>query len=175
MKNVSPVMQRELNGYFYSPIAYAVMTIFLLISGVFFVTSTFIPGGESSLRSLFQVMPILLLVFLPVLTMRLLSEEYRSGTIETIMTAPVGETDVIVGKFLGAMVFYVAMLVGTLAYAVLLSVFGDLDVGLLAAAYLGLLLLGALYISVGLFFSACTQNQIIAVVCSTIVLMVFTL
>ena len=174
MRNISPVVQRELGAYFFSPIAYTVLTIFLVISGIFFLALTFTPGGESSLRRLADVLPVILVVFLPMITMRLLSEEFRSGTIETLMTAPVGETEVIIGKFLGALVFYLIMLASTLLYAVVIGVFGRLDVGLLACTYIGLILLGALYISVGLFFSACTRNQIIAAVFSVIVLLVFT-
>jgi len=174
MRNVSPVVQRELGAYFYSPVAYAVLTIFLVISGIFFLILTFSPGAESSLRDFVDVLPVILLVFLPTLTMRLLSEEFRSGTIETLMTAPLGETEVILGKFLGALIFYFVMLGSTLLYAVLLGIFGQVDVGLLLSTYLGLILLGALYIAVGVFFSACTKNQIIAAIFSVIVLLVFT-
>lgn len=174
MRNVSPVMQRELGAYFYSPIAYAVLTIFLLLLGIFFTGTTFVPGGRASLQGLVELMPVVLVIFLPVLTMKLLSDEYRTGTIETLMTAPVGETDVVVGKFLGAFVFFVVMLVTTLLYAIIVSAYGKLDWGMLGSTYLGLLLLGALYISAGLFFSACTGNQIIAAVTSIVSLLVFT-
>lgn len=174
MKNAAPVVQRELSSYFFSPIAYAVLTIFLGILGIFFMTTTFVPGGESSLRKLIDIMPVLLVVVLPVITMRLLSEEYRSGTIETLMTAPLHESDIVLGKFLGALVFYIALLASTLLFAVVLAAFGRVDAGLLVSTYLGLLLLGGLYIAVGLFFSACTMNQIIAALCSVILLMVFT-
>jgi ABC-2 type transport system permease protein len=174
MRNVTPVVQRELNADFYSPIAYAVLTVFLVITGIFFLATTFTPGGESSIRNMVEVLTVLLVIILPLLTMRLLSEEFKSGTIETLMTAPVSEADVIVGKFLGAFVFYMVMLATTLVYAVIVAIFGELDIGLLVATYLGLLLLGGLYIAVGLFFSACTKNQIIAAVFSVVLLMVFT-
>ena len=164
MKNATPVMQRELSAYFYSPIAYTVLTIFLIILGIFFLTTTFIPGGESSLRNLVDVMPLILVVILPTLTMRLLSEEFHSGTIETLMTAPVGEADVVIGKFLGAFLFYLVMLASTLFYAVLVAIHGHLDVGMSFCTYIGLILLGALYFSVGLLFSACTRTQIYAAV-----------
>ncbi len=171
---IQPVMQRELNGYFCSPIAYAVITIFLIVLGIFFSSLTFVPGGEASLRRLVDLMPVILVIFLPILTMRLFAEEFRSGTIETLMTAPVGETDIVLGKFFGALLFYVVMLATTLVYAVIVAAFGSLDVGLLLSTYLGLILLGSLYLSVGLFFSACTRNQIIAVVCSVVLLLIFT-
>lgn len=175
MRNVSPVMQRELSGFFTSPIAYVVLTIYLIVSGMFFMSETFVPGGESSLRVLLgQYMPIILVYILPLLTMRLLSEEFRSGTIETLMTAPVSEADVVLGKFLGSVVFFAVMLASTLVFAVVVSWFGRLDTGLLFCNYLGLMLLGAMYISVGMFFSACTRNQIVAAICSFVLLAVFT-
>jgi ABC-2 type transport system permease protein len=168
-------MQRELSTYFYSPIAYVVLTIFMLVSGIFFVSDNFSPGGESSLRILLGwYMPLMLVFFLPMLTMRLFSEEFRSGTIETLMCAPVGETEVVLGKFLGALVFYGLMLAATLVYAVIIALFGQLDLGLLLCTYIGLVLLGAMYIAVGLFFSACTSNQIVAVMCGFVLLAVFT-
>jgi ABC-2 type transport system permease protein len=110
----------------------------------------------------------------PMLTMRLMSEEFRSGTVETLMTAPVSEIDVVLGKFFGTLVFYLVMLAATLLHVVLVAAYGPLDVGLLLCNYLGLILLGGLYISVGLFFSALTRNQVIAVVCSFVLLAVFT-
>jgi ABC-2 type transport system permease protein len=174
MRKSLTIMQRELGAYFYSPIAYAVLTIFMIVCGIFFLTQSFTPGGEASLKGLTNVMPVLLVVFLPIITMRLLSEEFRGGTIETLMTAPVGEGSVVMGKFLGALVFYLVMLGLTLIYAVLVRLFGRLDFGALMSTYLGLLFLGALYLAVGLFFSACTMNQIIAAVGSIVLLLVFT-
>jgi ABC-2 type transport system permease protein len=175
MKHVSTLAQRELSVYFFSPIAYVVIAVFLLVTGLFFGTQNFVPGAESSLRTtLGDYMPIILVFILPMLTMRLLSEEFRSGTIETLMTAPVSEVDVVLGKFLGAMVFYLVLLAPTLLYVVLMAIYGTLDVGMLLCGYLGLLFLGAFYIAVGLFFSAWTRNQVIAVVCSFVVLGILT-
>ncbi|HRX85262.1 MAG TPA: ABC transporter permease [Phycisphaerae bacterium] len=174
MRSVSPITQRELSAYFFSPIAYAVLAIFMLTLGVLFIQTTFLPGADASLRQLVSVMPLVLAIFLPVLTMRLLAEEFRSGTIETLMTAPVNEADVILGKFLGAYLFYVVMLLCTLVFAIIVAAYGQLDIGMLAATYLGLLVLGALYLAVGIFFSACTSNQIIAAVCTILPLLLFT-
>ncbi|MCB9850484.1 MAG: ABC transporter permease [Phycisphaerales bacterium] len=174
MRNVCPITQRELNAYFFSPIAYAVLAIFMLTLGILFMLTTFVAGGDSSLRQLVGLMPLVLAIFLPILTMRLLADEFRSGTIETLMTAPVDETEVILGKFFGALVFYCIMLLAMLAFAIVIAAFGRLDFGLLSATYIGLLLLGGLYIAVGVFFSACTSNQIIAAVCTIVPLMAFT-
>lgn len=175
LRNVETLTRRELAVYFYSPIAYVVLTVFLVVSGIFFGTDGFVPGNPASLRVVLgSIMPLILVFVLPMLTMRLLSEELSSGTIETLMTAPITDTEVVMGKFLGAYLFYMVMLASTLLYVVLIASFGPLDWGQAACTYLGLLLLGALYISVGLFFSACTRNQIIAVLCSFVVLAIFT-
>lgn len=167
MRNVVTMVQRELGAYFLSPIAYAVTAVFLFGTGLAFGLGTFRNGAEASLRSLFEFWMMLILVFvLPMLTMRLLSEEFRSGTIETLMTVPITDVEVVLGKFFGALTFYVVLLATLLLYPILLSMYGSLDGWLLICNYIGLLLLGALYISVGLFFSACTKHQIVAVLLS---------
>ena len=175
MRNVGTLTQRELSVFFYSPIAYVVITVFLVVTGVFFISDNFLPGAEASLRITFgNYLPVILVFVVPMLTMRLLSEEFRGGTIETLMTAPVSEADVVLGKFCGTLVFYLVMLATTLLHVILVAAYGPLDVGLVLCTYVGLILLGALYISVGLFFSACTRNQVIAVVCSFVLLAVLT-
>ena len=113
----------------------------------------------------------LFLVATPFLTMRLLAEEYRSGTIETLMTAPISETAVILSKFLGTIVFYTFMLAPTLGYVVILCVLGDPDLGPIISAYIGLLLMGAHFIAIGLFCSAFTRSQIIAGIMALVILL----
>jgi ABC-2 type transport system permease protein len=175
MQNIATLARRELSAFFFSPIAYVVIAVFLAVTGIFFVRENFVPGGEASLRITFGLyMPLILVFVLPILTMRLISEEYRNGTIETLMTAPVSDVDVVLGKFCGAFLFYLAMLATTVLHVVLIATHGNLDFGLLLATYLGLALLGGLYIATGLFFSACTRNQIIAVLCSLVLLAIFT-
>lgn len=175
MRNVPTMAQRELGAYFLSPIAYAVIAMFLFSSGLAFGLGTFTPGGEASLRSLFDFWIILILVFvLPMLTMRLVSDELRVGTIETLMTAPITEIEVVLGKFCGAFVFYLILLAALLLYPLLLQMYGSVDSKLLLCNYLGLLLVGGLYISVGLFFSSCTKHQVIAVLLSFALLALMT-
>ena len=171
MRKTATMVQRELGAYFLSPIAYAVSAVFLFASGLAFGLGTFRNGAEASLRSLFEFWVLLILVFvLPMLCMRLFSEELRSGTMETLMTVPITEVEIVLGKFFGALVFYVILLATLLLYPILLAIYGPVDLQLLACNYLGLLLLGSLYISVGLFFSACTKHQIVAVLLSFILL-----
>lgn len=175
MNNVVTMARRDLGAYFHSPIAYAVGAIFLFSTGLAFGLGSFQPGAESSMRSLLQFWVILiLLIVLPTLTMRLISEELRSGTIETLMTAPVSETEVVLGKFLGALIFYLVLLAALLIYPIILTMYGDVDLKLLLCNYIGLLFLGSLYISVGLFFSALTKHQVIAVLFSWALLFLMT-
>ncbi len=175
MGNVGTMARRELGAYFLSPIAYVVLAVFLFASGLAFGLGNFRIGQEASLRPLMEPWLVLILVFvLPMLTMRLLSDELRTGTIETLMTAPVTEFQVILGKFLGAFSFYLVLLAAILLYPILLMAYGPFDFKLLACHYFGLLLVGALYISVGLFFSACSKHQVIAVLFSFALLALIT-
>ena len=171
MSNVATMARRELGAYFLSPIAYLVNAIFLFTAGLAFGLGTFQPGAEASLRTLLEFWVVLILVFvLPMLTMRLMSEELRSGTIEPLMTVPITDVEVVLGKFLGAFLFYLILLATLLLYPIILGIFGPVDLLLLICNYLGLFLIGALYISIGLFFSTCTRHQVIAVLCSAGVL-----
>jgi len=167
--------RRELGAYFLSPIAYAVIAIYLFASGLAFGLGTFANNAEASLRYMLEFWMVLILVFvLPMLTMRLISDELRTGTIETLMTAPVSETQIVLGKFFGAFAFYLILLATLLLYPILLSMYGNLDMALLICNYIGLLFLGGLYIAAGLFFSACTKHQVIAVLASFALLALMT-
>lgn len=170
MKNIIPVTQRELASCFYSPIAYVTGFLFLLATGLYFIMVTLSPGAEASLRPLFEVMSVVLVFVLPLLTMRTVSEELSSGTIETLMTAPVTETEVIVGKFLGVLLFYIATLATTVLYLGLIARFSNPETGLVLFGYLGMVLLGALYIAVGIFTSACTRHQLLSAVMAAAIL-----
>lgn len=176
MRNIVTLTQRELGAFFLSPIAYMVMAIFLFTTGLAFGLGTFQPGAEASLSNLCQFwMPLILLFVLPMLTMRLMSEELSSGTIETLITAPINEVQIVLGKFLGAFVYYLILLASILIYPILLVMYGNVDIQQLISTYFGLLLMGGLFISVGLFFSTCTGHQVIAVLlsCALLALMTF--
>jgi ABC-2 type transport system permease protein len=148
--------------------------VFLFSTGLLaWVTGSFSPGEPATLRGTFFWMPFLLAAIIPAISMRMISEEYRSGTIETLMTAPVSDGQLVLGKYLGALLFYVIMLVGTLAYLVLLMIFGNPEVGTALASYLGLLLVGIAFIAWGLFTSSVTHNQIVAWVLAAIPLVLF--
>jgi len=172
MDKVLLLARREISGYFVSPIAYVAMALFLVISGFFFALSDFRPGAPAAMRSIFDIMMIILVFVLPIVTMRSLSEEQKSGTIETLLTAPVTDVQVVLAKFLGSWIFFLAVLAPTMIYVVLLALFAEPEVGPIASGYLGLALLGALYVAVGLFASSLTRNQIIAAVVGFVILLV---
>ena len=154
-------MKRELGAYFTNPAAYIVTGLFLLLSGILFF-STFFLNGRAELRNFFSLLPLLLSLFVPALTMRLFSEELRSGSFETLMTLPVTEAQVVLGKFLAAFVSSASMIFPTLFYAVTARVFGKPDIGPILCGYIGSLFLCALYSAIGLFASGNAKNQIIA-------------
>ncbi len=174
MRNTIAIMQRELLSLFFSPIAYVVLCLFLFSTGLLaWVTGSFSPGQPATLRGTFFWMPFLLAAVIPAISMRTICEEYRSGTIETLMTAPVSDFQLVIGKYLATVIFYMIMLVGTLVYLVMLMIFGDPDIGTSLSSYLGLLLLGMSFMAWGLFTSSITRNQIVAWVLAAIPLVLF--
>jgi ABC-2 type transport system permease protein len=171
----SPVIaRRELGSYFVSPIAYVAMAIFLIVCGVAFWPD-FQPGQPAEMRHLFDDMVWVLVAIVPLLCMGLLAQEWATGTIETLMTAPVGETDVVIGKFLGSVAFFLVLLVPTLMYVALLRIYGRPDYGPIFSGYLGIVLVGALFIAVGLFCSALTRSQVVAAAAAAGILYVITI
>jgi len=169
--HIAILCKKELKGYFDSPIAYIVITIFLLISGWFFFSDLFLVN-QASLRNLFSIVPFIFMFFVPAVTMRLISEEKRSGTIELLLTLPVRDHEIILGKFLAGMILISVAVILTLVYTLTLSGLGDLDAGSVVAGYLGLIFLGATYVSVGVFTSSLTQNQIVAFITSFLIIFI---
>src|SRR5438105_8315171 len=167
------IAKRELSSYFYSPVAYVAMTLFLFAAGWFF-WDDFTPGQPVEMRHTFERMLWLLLVIIPMLGMGLLAQEWASGTIETMMTAPVNETEVVLGKFLGSLGFFVVLLVPTILYVLLLRIYGRPDYGPILSSYLGLILVAGLFISVTLMFSSITKIQVVAAALSVTVLCLLT-
>ena len=179
MSNVIAIAQKELRSYFSSPIAYIAIGFFALLYGYFYVAilSYFVRqsmqmgqmGGPQALninqvfiRQLFQNVTILILFIMPMITMRTYSEEKRSGTIELLLTSPLSDFQIIMGKFLGALGLWAVMLAVSTIHIGLLFIYGNPEWKPIATTYLGLLLLGGCFISVGLFISSLTKNQIVA-------------
>ncbi|MBI4579975.1 MAG: ABC transporter permease subunit [Planctomycetes bacterium] len=175
LTTMAAITQRELSSLFYSPIAYVVGFIFLLLTGYFFVSETLIPGKEATMRFLFEKMAGVLVFALPLLTMRSIADEFSSGAIETLMTAPVSDLAVVMGKFLGSLLFYLGLLVTTLPHLFLLGSYApDLDASTVLTGYLGMVLLGGMFIAIGIFASSCTRHQLLAATISIAILAVLT-
>lgn len=168
------IARRELSSYFYSPIAYVALTLFLMVGGYLFMRD-FQPGQPAGMRTIFDWMVWLLVFIVPVLCMGLMAQEWSTGTIEPLMTAPVQETDVVVGKFLGAFGFFCVLLAPTLLYVVMLRIYSRLDFGPIFSGYLGILLVGAMFVSIGLFCSSLTRSQVVAAVTAIAILFVITI
>lgn len=172
MRNTIAIMNRELLALFLSPVAYVVIAGFLLITGVL-AMDAFRSGQPASLRMVFAFAPYILAIVVPAISMRAISEEYRNGTIETLMTAPLSDAEMVLGKYLASLAFYVIMIATTLIYLGLMMAYGNPDLGAAAAAYVGLLLVGLMFVAVGIFASSLTSNQIVAWMVAAVPLIVF--
>ncbi len=161
MTNTLNIFKKELKGYFISPIAYIVISIFLILTGWFFF-STFFLYGQAEMRGFFSLLPIIFSFIIPAITMKLFSEEFNTGSYELLLTLPVSSLNIILGKFMAAASFVSIMLVPTIFYAFFISFLGDLDWGPVIGGYIGAVLLGAAFSAIGLFASSITRNQIIA-------------
>ncbi len=168
------IFRREIGQYLVSPMAYLIAAAFLFLTGFLFnndlVASVTIKPASPAVVPAF--LSFALVFFAPVLTMRMLAEESREGTLELLLTAPVRDSDIVLGKFLGAWVYYSILLLMTLVYQVILVSITQPDLGHAASAYIGIWLYGGATLSVGLFFSAVTENQVVAAFLSTAALLI---
>lgn len=182
-RNIGLIFRRELGAYFNSFIAYAAIAMFLVVTGYFFsnLVSTFsllsfqaqanpmlakqhnlLNINETVVRPMFGAISILMLLMTPLLTMRLLAEERKSGAMELLLTFPLRDVEVVLGKFLACFVVLATMIAATITYPILLFALGTPEVMPILTGYLGLLLLGAAFIALGLFTSSLSENQIVA-------------
>lgn len=174
MHQVIHILNKELKDYFISPIAYIVISAFLVVTGWFFF-STFFLYNQADMRFFFSLLPIIFSFIIPAITMRLFSEELNIGSYEILLTLPVTHRDIITGKFLATIIFIAIALVPTLSYPVCIALIGNLDLGPVVGGYVGAILLGSAYTAVGLFASSLTRNQIIAFIVSMIICLTLTL
>lgn len=161
MLAILALTKKELKIYFNSSIAYIFIIVFLVVSSWFFFRGFFI-FDQASQRGFFGLLPWIFLFLIPAVTMRLWSEEKKMGTLETLMTLPVTETQVVIGKFLASFIFLLLTLVLSLVLTVLLAYLGEPDLGVIWASYLGALFMGSAYLAIGLWVSSFTENQIIS-------------
>ncbi len=169
MKKAIPIFRRELAAYFFSPMAYIVITVFLLITGWFFTSQLFLTG-DSSLRSMFGIIPFIFIFFTPAITMRLMSEERKSGTIELLVTMPISDLEIVLGKYFAGLGLLIAALFFTFPYALTIIVLGEPDMGMLICGYLGLVLMGASCIAIGVFASTISKNQVISFIIAFLII-----
>lgn len=174
LKNPVIIMKKELMTYYTTPIAYIVISIFLIITGWFFF-STFFIYKQAELREFFRLLPLIFSVVVPAVTMRLFSEEKNVGSFEILMTLPVSLTDVVIGKLLAGTVFIASMLVPTLAYVISVVIVGSPDFGPIIGGYVGAIFLGGAFSSIGIFASSLTRNQIIAFIIGLVFCFILTL
>lgn len=179
-----PIFKRELFAFFVTPLAWVLIVVFLLVQGLHFfllvdhfsaAVDSGVAGDETPLSAFFGntvLLYLVLLVLVPPMTMRLFAEERRSGTIETLMTAPVSSVAVVLAKYAAVLTTYVAMWAPTVLYLVILGKTGTLDWRAAASAYLGVFLVGAGYLSLGLCASALTRSQFLAMLWTALVLLV---
>ncbi len=172
MRTTLAITRREFKAYFNSPVAYFVIAIFLVMIGILFFIP-FFSQDRVSMRDFFSLVPFLFVFFVPAITMRLIAEERRSGTIELLITMPIRDVDVILGKFIASALLLIVALVLTLPYAITISNFGNLDWGPVWGGYVGLVLMGTSCLALGLLASSWTENQIVAFVIALFLSMFF--
>jgi ABC-2 type transport system permease protein len=171
MSHILVLTRRELKSYFSSPVAYIVITLFLLLSGWFFSAALFL-ANTADLRGLFSGVRLILLFFVPAISMRLLAEEKRSGTIEILSTMPLKNWQLVLGKFLPSFILIAVTILLTLVHYFTLLLIGEPDFGASFGGYLGTLFMAGIYLSIGLFTSSMTKNQIVAFITAFVIIFV---
>ncbi|MBI2339696.1 MAG: ABC transporter permease subunit [Deltaproteobacteria bacterium] len=171
MNPILTIAKKEYRDTFHSPIAYVFISVFLFL-GFWLFFANFFVQGEASLRSFFSWVPVLFIVFLPSVTMGRWAEEKKSGTIEILLTQPITEPQVVLGKFLAVFFFSATAILLTLPLAVTVGILGNLDWGPVIGSYAGLFLAAGAYLAIGLFISSLTENQIVAFILTVIALFI---
>ena len=173
METVIPIFKKEFRSYFQSPIAYIFLTVFLIIlNGLLFWASGFLVVGQADLRDFFGLISIMLIFFVPAMSMRLWSEEMKLGTMELLMTFPVRDWEAVAGKFLAALAIIALAILLTLPLPIALAFLGRPDAGPIIGGYLGALLLAAAYLAIGAWTSSTTSNQIVSFILALLILLI---
>ena len=170
--NVGTIFKKELRSYFNSAVAYVVIVVFLAVVGWLYTSSMFLIN-VASLRLMFEWIPLVFLFVVPAVTMRLLAEEKKAGTIELLTTKPLHDWEIIAGKFLAAWALIGFALLPTLIYYITIAFLGDIDNGPVIGGYLGLLLMAGVYVAIGLLASSLTENQIVAFIVALLLMFTF--
>ncbi len=161
MQSILTICKKEFKSYFNSPVAYIFITVFLALTNWMFFMVFFL-ANQANMRSFFGLLPWIFLFFVPAITMRIWAEEKKLGTIELLLTWPVKDSEVVIGKFLSSFFFLGISLLGSITIPITLYILGEPELGPIIGSYLGAALMGAAYLSIGLFVSSLTENQIVA-------------
>lgn len=173
MNYTKVIAQKEFKGYFNSPASYIVLVVFLLLSGWFFASPLFL-NNSADLRSLFNIVPIIFLFFVPAITMGLIAREKNGGTLELLTTFPIKDSDIVMGKYWASVRFIGVGLVFTLVHLLTILLLGkNIDFGPIVCGYIGMMLLGATYSAIGIFGSSLTSNQIVSFIISFFIVFFF--
>ncbi len=173
MNNFKAIYLKELKSYFDSPMAYIFLVMFAVLNGYFF-TNTFFLIGQSDLRVMFNIVPVVYLFFVPAISMGLIARERNIGTIEVISTLPIADREFVLGKYLAAVTLIVVGLLFTAVHFITLAQVGtSIDYGAVVTGYLGLILVGAFYAAVGTFASSLTENQVVSLIVAISIIIVF--
>jgi ABC-2 type transport system permease protein len=178
MKRVIPVFSREFSGYFNTPLGFIFVDVFLLVTGFFFFDlMKFFANNQASLRNFFVLLPWVYLFFVPAISMRLLAEEKKIGTMEVLMTLPLRDWEVVMAKFFAAFIFVSFSLLLTIPLVIVVAKAATLplDYGPIIGGYLGAVLLGGAFLSIGIFFSSLTDNQIVAFILAVVTMAILLL
>lgn len=173
MNNIKNIFLREVRSYFNSPMAYIFLVIFVIVNSFFF-TNIFFKVNQSDLRTLFNIIPLVYLFFIPAICMSLIAKEKNSGTMEVLTTFPITDIELVIGKFLSALfLIFVGLLFTLVQFFTLIQTGTDIDYGVVFTGYLGLLLLGSVYSSIGIFSSSISNDQIVAFIISVFIVLIF--
>jgi ABC-2 type transport system permease protein len=173
MYNIQIILRREIQSFFNSPMAYIFLVIFAIVSGYFF-TNTFFLFGQSDLRVLFDMIPLVYLFFIPAVSMGLIARENNIGTMETISTMPLNTYEFVIGKFLaGLSLIMLGLFATSIHFITLVAVGTNIDYGAIFSGYLGLALMGATFTSIGIYASSVTENQVVAFIIGVFLVLVF--
>jgi ABC-2 type transport system permease protein len=173
MRNAMAIYSKELRSYFNGPMAYIFLVLFALLNGYFF-TNTFFLMGQSDMRVLFGLVPVVYLFFVPAISMGLISREKSLGTMEVVSTLPITDIEFVVGKYLAAVSLILVALLFTFVHLLTLAAVGtNIDYGAVAMGYFGLVLLGAFYAAIGTFASSLTDNQVVSLIVAIVAVIAF--
>jgi len=169
MREIGVIFFKELKSYFVSPIAYIFIIVYIALTNFLFFQTFFI-NNQAQMRTYFEILPYIFLIFIPAVTMRTWAEEKRNRTFELLLTLPLNDAAIVAAKFLAALAFLAITLLFSITVPITVAILGNPDAGVIIAGYLGALLLGAAYISIGMWASSLTENQIVALIGGVVII-----